>query len=178
MSQIIKNLAAGPVPPTVATSYVTDDGTAIPAGNVLNVLGQNGIVTSADPDLSNNLFISLQNSMVDTTQTIGAVTADVITVPLTANGTYTFEVRVAAWKIAGGVGDAGAGYSINGVIRVSAGVATLIGDSDGFAHSDAELDDADVNIIASGSDAIVRVLGVAGLTINWGAFSVYVFRGV
>lgn len=39
MSQVIKNLAAGPVPPAVATSYVTNSGTAIPVANVLNVFG-------------------------------------------------------------------------------------------------------------------------------------------
>lgn len=38
MSQIIKNLASGPVPPSVATSYVTNAGTAVPVANVLNVL--------------------------------------------------------------------------------------------------------------------------------------------
>lgn len=46
MSQIIKNLAAGPVPPAVATSYVTDSGTAIPALNILNVLGGIGAETT------------------------------------------------------------------------------------------------------------------------------------
>ncbi len=174
MSQIIKDLSAGPVPPDVATSYVTDDGTAIPAANILNVLGENGVVTSADPDLSDNLIISLQNTEVAQAQTIGAVTADVITVPLTTAGTYTFEVRIAAWE---STGPNGAGYSINGVIRSTGAAATLIGDSDGFVHSDTALNDADANIIASGNNAIVRVLGVAGLTINWGAVSVYVFRG-
>lgn len=47
MSQAgIINTTSGPVPPTVATSYVTDSGTAIPALNILNVLGGEGIDTS------------------------------------------------------------------------------------------------------------------------------------
>lgn len=174
MSQIIKNLASGPVPPSVATLYTEDVGTATPALNNLNVFGGDGISTSG---AGNTITISVQNGFTDQAETIGATTADITTVPLTVAGTYTFEVRVAAWKTAGGAGESGAGYSINGVLRSDGASVTLIGDSDGFAHSDTELDDADVNIIASGSDAIVRVLGVSGLTINWGAFSVYVFRG-
>jgi hypothetical protein len=46
MSQIIKNLAAGPVPPSVPTSFVTDSGTAIPALNILNVLGGSNVQTT------------------------------------------------------------------------------------------------------------------------------------
>lgn len=46
MSQIYKSSASGPVPPAVATSYVTDSGVAVPALNILNVLGSPGVSTS------------------------------------------------------------------------------------------------------------------------------------
>jgi hypothetical protein len=139
----------------------------------INLIGSNGITIVGTPG-SNTLTASLQNSEIGTGQTIGATTDDVITVALSTAGTYTFEVRVAAWESSGPYS---AGYSKNAVIRSDGVTATLIGDSDGFGHTDTALDDADVNIIASGNNAIIRVLGVAGLTINWGVFSVYVFRG-
>ena len=59
MSQIFKNLASGPVPPSVPTSFVTDNGTAIPALNILNVNGGPGVVVSANPNGSNNMLISI-----------------------------------------------------------------------------------------------------------------------
>lgn len=121
-----------------------------------------------------NGFVSLRNTYVDQAQTIGAVTADITTIPLVVAGTYTFESRVSAWTT---TGPAGGGFSINGVLRSDGVTATLIGDSDGFLHSDAALNSADVNIISSGNNAIVRVTGVLGLTINWGAVTFYVFRG-
>lgn len=46
MSQIIKNMASGIVPPTIATQYTTDSGIAVPAANNLNVLGGAGASTS------------------------------------------------------------------------------------------------------------------------------------
>lgn len=40
------NSTNAPIPPQVATSYVTDAGTAVPALNILNVLGGPGVTTS------------------------------------------------------------------------------------------------------------------------------------
>jgi hypothetical protein len=37
MSEIFKISVGGAVPPDVATSYVTDTGTAVPAVNILNI---------------------------------------------------------------------------------------------------------------------------------------------
>lgn len=47
MSQAgILSTTSGPVPPEVATTYTTDSGNAIPALNILNVLGGSGVSTS------------------------------------------------------------------------------------------------------------------------------------
>jgi hypothetical protein len=40
LSQIYKSSASGPVPPNVPTTFITNAGTAIPAANILNILGQ------------------------------------------------------------------------------------------------------------------------------------------
>jgi hypothetical protein len=59
MSQIIKNLASGPVPPSVATSYVLDTGIAVPLANVLEVKGGTGVTTSLGA--SNQIIITVKN---------------------------------------------------------------------------------------------------------------------
>lgn len=61
--------------PTIASIFVTNSGTAIPAANILNVLGTGGVTTSA---IGNTIFI-------DATAAIG-VTSITATAPITANG--------------------------------------------------------------------------------------------
>lgn len=73
MSQIIKSLAAGPVPPTVATLYTEDTGTATPAANNLNLFGGTGIATAGS---GSTITINVQNggmNWVETSINLGAV---------------------------------------------------------------------------------------------------------
>lgn len=59
MSQFYVGVTAGSLPPTVITSFVTDDGTVVPAANIVNVNGDDGIRVIANPNGSNNMLIQL-----------------------------------------------------------------------------------------------------------------------
>lgn len=152
--------------PTVPTSFVTDDGTAIPAANILNVLGGTGIDTFADPNLSNNLYIKLSNSGSATTQTIGATTSDVTIINLGAIPSIgVFVSRVVGFD-AGGSNNSVA-FVITRAAKTDGATATLLSASSTLKFEDVAFNAADANVIVTGNSVIVRVLGVAGFTINW-----------
>lgn len=49
MSQIYKPLTSGgPIPPNIPTTFTTDSGSATPAANILNVLGDDTIANDTD----------------------------------------------------------------------------------------------------------------------------------
>ena len=181
MSQAgIINTSSGPVPPAVPTSFVTDDGTAIPALNILNVLGvdstennDNGILTRSNPNLSNNLDVVLSNRITGTVTTIDATPTIISTFPLGATpGVYTFDVQIAGYDV---TDTAGIGYFIEGSIRTTGAAGVVIGTPDKVINEEAATVTCDANLIVSGNNAIVQVTGIAGKTINWRVLSIYIF---
>lgn len=181
------NSASGPVPPTVATSYTTDvrdntttgPGTAIPAANVLQVLGRdttqdndNGIRTDADPNNGDILYVELTNRLTGTASAVGAVTADIITFALAASASvYRFTFYVTGRDTA--TGD-GVGYTLFASIRTNGAAATLIQTPFQDNDEDASLAAALMNVVVSANSVILRATGVAGQTISYKAVGEYV----
>jgi len=68
------------IDPTIVTSFVTDDGTVIPALSIVNVNGDTGLKVIANPDGSNNMLLQLTGSTPNYVVVTGP-----ITYPVTAN---------------------------------------------------------------------------------------------
>lgn len=154
---------AGPTPPDVATSYVSDTGTAIPALNILNVLSGTGIETTGS---GNTLIVKLRNSGRVTTQTIGAVTSQVVVITLGATPSIgMFVSRVVGYPTDGS--NTGIAYFIRAAVKTDGATATIVGSQAKDPFEDASLVTADANVSVLGNSLTITVLGVAGLTINW-----------
>lgn len=159
----------------IATQYTTDSGIAVPALGNLNIVtpggGTTGIATSGAG--STITITLLDTSLSGTGQTIGAVTADLITYPLGAvPGTYTFEVKIAGFNAAT---PAGAGYSLRGSVRTTGAAAALVPAQVVDEFEEAALAACTAEIAINANTAIIRVTGVAGLTIKWKAIAEYTF---
>lgn len=67
MSQFYQGVTSGALPPSVPTSFVTNSGTATPAANVLNVVG-NGVAGSGT-STAGNVFITGAGNTVTVNET-------------------------------------------------------------------------------------------------------------
>lgn len=181
MSQIYKqNSGSGPIPPTVPTSFVTDiNSPAIPAANILNVLGNdttvnnaNGIQTDGSSG-SNTLTVQLTNRTRVTATTSdggGQVQTVNIFTPVAASG-ITFVVSITGYDAAN---NEMAGGELIGIGRRSGGgVTVVVGTNDTFVEKDPGLIATDYDIVTNGTLIQARFTGVAGRTINWAAVFIY-----
>lgn len=173
MSQAGFFLVGGTPPPAgyvLTLSGDTTPGTpASPvAGNIV-IAGVGGIIASS---AGNTVTLTLAISeLTGSGTTVGATTADVITFPLGATpATYTIDSTVAAFEA---TTPAGAGYNTFSTFITDGATATLIGSVDQVVNESVALAAANGVWIASGNNAVLRVLGVVGLTINWTASATY-----
>lgn len=186
MSQITKILTSGgPIPPIIPTSFVTQNGTAVPAANILKVNGgdslennTNGIITKGGivgTGIANEVDVVLTNRLQGTNQTIGATTSNIITFSPTAIGTYAFEFRLAAYNTTSLLGGSS---SIFGAIRYDGINVNICDLFDEISNDEGAMSGTDVLVIASGGSMILQGTGYGGQTINWAATGLYTFVGV
>lgn len=181
MSQISKpgSGGGGPIPPTVPEQFVTDDGTAIPAANSLNVRGgessiddDNGILTQANPDMGDNLDIILTNRLSGAAVSTNASVEDLITFALAAtDACYRFEFAITGRDTA--TGD-GVGYTMFASAKTDGATATVVATPFVDNDEDASLIAAQVSFVASTNSVILQVTGVAAQTITYKAVGSYV----
>ncbi len=171
MSQIYKAVTSGVLPPDVPTTFQADSGTATPAANILNIVtpggGTQGIITTGS---GNTITITLQSQIVGTGTTVGATTADLITVTPTDLKSFSIQSLVAGYDTAN---DQMIGGELLGTGRKN-GTVTIVGTPDKTEEADAALSTGSYDLIASAGNFIVRVTGVAGRTIDWSARLNYV----
>lgn len=184
MSQIIKNLASGPVPPSVPTSFVTQNGTAVPAANVLIVdafdsteNNDNGIITKGGvvgTGTSNEVDVVITNRLQGSATSVGAGTADIITFIPSAVGAYSIEYRTAAFNTTSTLG---AGYSFFGAIRFDGVTSTICDTFDEIVNEEGAMSGVDLAVVSSGASVILRATGYLGQTINWSSVGLYTYVG-
>lgn len=169
MSQIAK-LFDGTSKPDIET-LTGDIGGAVSADAAFNINLLTGAgLTSTGVPATHTITFSLDGYSYGTGQTIGAVTADLITIPLGATPTtYTIYAQIAGFE---STTPAGCGYFISGVARTTGAAAALIGVPDEIVCEDAALGAGDVDFVPVGNTIVIRALGVAALTINWKATTI------
>ena len=182
MSQIIKTATSGGgvLPPQVPTSFITDDGTAIPSLNVLNVVGvdstetnDNGILTRANPNPSDNLEVVLTNRLFGGVSTAGALTADLITFALELGtpASYIFDFKVIGRESVSG--DT-VGYTIFTSAKTDGTTASIVETPYIDTDQDTSLLDASIDFVSSGNDVILQVTGVIATNITYKALGTYI----
>jgi hypothetical protein len=177
MSQFYQGVTAGSLPPSVPTSFVTDSGTAIPVGNILNVLTNESSVNNDNGIQSigagNTVTVRLTNRLTSTLTTTNATPGTLLTFPLGATpGTYIVEGDITAYDVTDA---AGASYTYIGAAITDGATGTEISIENKDLFEQAAMAAADFNISVSANSLLIGVTGIAGKTIHWSAVLTYRF---
>jgi hypothetical protein len=175
----------GPVPPAVPTSFTTQNGTAVPAANILIVNGidstednDNGIITKGGvvgTGTSNEVDVVLTNRLQGTVSTSGAATGTIITFTPTVVGTYSIELRISVFNETSVLG---AGYSLFGAIRFDGINSNICDVFDEIINEEGTMTNLDIAVSVAGANVLLQGTGYALQEINWSAVGLYTFIGV
>lgn len=176
--------------PSVPTSFVTDvadnttsgPGTAIPAANILNLLGRdtnqnndNGIRTDADPDNGSTVYIELTNRITGQLTTTDATPTTIVSLNMgVVPGVYYIEGSIVAYDV---TDSAGGAYTYSGAAITDGATATEIAVENKDVYEQAAMAASDISLGVTGNTAFAQVTGIAGKTINWSALFTYRFVG-
>jgi hypothetical protein len=177
----IINVAGGGGGGAPIQSITTDDGTAIPVANNIQLFGRDtteddddGIRTNNDPNGSQTIYVELTNRVQGTGTSTAGSNADLITFPLSANSVYRFNIDVTGKSIAGDFIGEGVGYTVFASARRIGGGAVIISSPFQDNDEDTNLTSSTISFIASGNDVILRAVGTATETMIYNAVGYYV----
>lgn len=181
MSQFYQGVTAGALPPVVATSYVTQDGTAVPSGNVLIVNGvdstednSNGIITKGGvvgTGTSNELDVVLTNRFSGSVTTTDETPTVICTCPSAlSSAVYSYLVTTAVINL---TDNTGASQTATVAFRkTGAATAVVLNTTDFLTLEDSSfvgsIDYSQTNVLT------ITVTGVAGKTMHWTTVGTYI----
>jgi len=172
LSQIIKNLLSGPVPPAVPTSFVTDvNSPSVPVANIENVIGG---VTNANTTAGirtdgssggNTLTVQLTNTQNDTVTTTDATPTVLSTFTMPAvPAVQNYEYKISAFNATDSLG---AIYLIIAGARTSGVAASSLNTADITTIEEGAMSACVVSFGVAGNTVTVTVTGIAAKTIRW-----------
>jgi hypothetical protein len=172
MSQFFISATAAAPPPTVATSFVTNvNSPAVPAANVLNVVGGTSIVNTTNgvrtdgSSGSNTLTIQLTNQQNDIGTTTNATPTVLSTFAMPAIASVqNYEYKICAFNTTSTLG---AVYLVIAGARTTGAAATSLNTADITSLEEGVMSGCLVAFGVSGNNVTITVTGLAASTINW-----------
>jgi len=177
---------SGPVPPSVATSYETQNGTAVPLLNNLIINGvdsfennANGIIVEGGvvgTGTQNKVDVVLTNRQTNTGTTVGITPSNLITYNCGAlAAVYNFNLQIVAYNATDSLGS---GYSVtNLIVRTNGVTATIIGVPTIDISEESTMINVQFDIDTFGNNLSVDLVGLLAKTINWNSILTYIVIG-
>ncbi len=158
--------------------FDTDSGTATESANTITFIGGTSTADNANgitfTGASATVTGSLTNRLSGTVTTSNATPTTLISFPLPAVGTYTFDLNIAAYNTTDTLG---ASYSVFLGAKRLGGTASKLNLEDKVVNEEVGMEACDVSVTTASNNVILQATGIAAKTINWNAVGTYVYIG-